>query len=41
MYTVSDIIEVGTAQEVIMGHLKDWWILDDASHLSMAVEPPW
>ena len=41
MYTVLDIVEVGTAQDLIMGQLKDWWVQDDSNYLSMRVEPPW
>lgn len=41
MYTVSELVELGEAQDLILGLLKDWFMLDDISHLTMAVEPPW
>jgi hypothetical protein len=41
MYTVSDVVELGNAQELILSQLKDCFLLDDIDHLTMRLEPPW
>ncbi|HKY41512.1 MAG TPA: hypothetical protein VJM50_00335 [Pyrinomonadaceae bacterium] len=35
MYTISDVVEMGEAHELILSDLKELSILDDASELSM------
>jgi hypothetical protein len=40
MYTLSDVVELGTAHEVILSQLKHLFVLDDFVPNSMAVFIP-
>jgi hypothetical protein len=38
MYTVSDIVEMGKAQEQILSLMKDWLVGDDTEPCTLAPE---
>lgn len=41
MYTVSDVVELGKAQELILSLLKSWFLFDDIYHLTFWLDDPW
>ena len=41
MYTVPDVVEIGKAQELILSQIKDFFVFDDAEHMTFWLVWPW
>jgi hypothetical protein len=40
MYSVSDVVEMGKAQDLILGCIKDMAVIDDFEPMTLSAEEP-